>query len=167
MSILAIDVDEAVQISLPLEVALDNGRLKEVLTVLSEILGEYKEKRLDHREALKAFRSKYKASRPVVEILERSLTTIMKLVDASEDSVWIFMMRNIYAPLRMKKRRFDLLVGNPPWVSFKFMEDSSYQSFIKETVFVRQYARKQSIDQNQCSFVSFLIQQWIVTLILS
>jgi len=135
MSILAIDVDKGVQLSLPLEVALDNGRLKEVLAILSEILEEYKKKRLDRKGALKAFRSKYKASRPIVEILERLLTTVMKLVDANKDSVWIFMMRNIYAPLRMKKKRFDLLLGNPPWVSLKFMENSSYQSFIKKTVF--------------------------------
>jgi hypothetical protein len=35
----------------------------------------------------------------------------------------------------MKEKRFDLVVGNPPWVSFKFIENPPYKKFIKETVF--------------------------------
>lgn len=135
VSILAIDVDEGIQLSLPLEIALDDGRLKEVLTIFSEILIEYRAKRIDRKHAVKAFESKYKDSKPIMEILTKLVETIIDLVDAKQDSVWVFMMRNIYAPLRMKKKRFDLLVGNPPWVSFKFIENPSYQNFVKETVF--------------------------------
>lgn len=59
----------------------------------------------------------------------------MDLVDADRDSVWVFMMRNIYAPLRLKEKHFDLVVGNPPWISFKFIENPEYKRFIKNEVF--------------------------------
>jgi hypothetical protein len=59
----------------------------------------------------------------------------MDLVDADRDSVWVFMMRNIYAPLRLKEKQFDLVVGNPPWISFKFIENPEYKRFIKAEVF--------------------------------
>lgn len=135
VNILAIDVDKGVQLSLPLKIALDDSMLKDVLTIFSEILIEYRAKRLNRKHAMKAFDSKHKDSKPVMEILRKLLATIMELIDTDRDSVWVFMMRNIYAPLRMKKKRFDLLLGNPPWVSFKFIENPSYQKFVKETVF--------------------------------
>jgi hypothetical protein len=84
---------------------------------------------------MKVFGSKYKDSKPVMEILRKLLATMTELIDADRDSVWVFMMRNIYAPLRIKEKHFDLLIGNPPWVSFKFIENTSYQDFVKETVF--------------------------------
>jgi len=135
VDVLAIDVDKGLQLDLPLEVALEDSRLKEVLTIFAEILTEYRAKRLEHNQALKAFKSRCKASKATKEILEKSLSTILDLVDVDKDSVWVFMMRNIYAPLRMKEKRFDLVIGNPPWVSFKFVENTVYKAFIKDTVF--------------------------------
>jgi len=135
VSIIAIDVAQRTQLSLPFEIALEDGRLKEVLTIFNEILTQYRAKRLDRKQAIRAFESKHKGSKPVMEILKRTLATLMDLIDVNKDSVWVFMMRNIYASLRMKEKLFDLLVGNPPWVSFKFIENPSYQKFIKETVF--------------------------------
>jgi len=135
VSVLAIDVDKKIQLNLPLEIALEDSRLKDVLTIFAEILTEYKAKRIDRNQAKKAFESRLKSNKPVTEILKKTLETIMDLVDVDRDSVWVFMMRNIYAPLRMKEKRFDLVIGNPPWVSFKFIENPVYKEFIKDTVF--------------------------------
>lgn len=135
ISVLAIDVDEKTQLNLPLEIALDDNRLKDVLTNLSEILTEYRARKLERKQAKKAFESRLKGSKPMTEILQKTLETIMDLMDVDKDSVWVFMMRNIYAPMRMKEKRFDLVVGNPPWVSFKFIENPAYKEFIKKTVF--------------------------------
>jgi type I restriction-modification system DNA methylase subunit len=135
ISVLAIDVDGGVQLDLPLELALEDSKLKEALTIYAEILTEYRAKRLERNEGLKALRSKFQGTHAVKEILEKTLTTIMGLVDVDKDSVWVFMMRNIYAPLRLKKKRFDLVIGNPPWVSFKFIENAGYKEFIKNTIF--------------------------------
>lgn len=133
--ILAIDVSDKVQLDLPSEIALDDIKLKNMLTVLNDILIEYKAKKIGPIQAVKAFEKSYEASNKVMTILKRTLTTILKLIDKEKDSVWVFMMRNIYAPLRMQEKQFDLVVGNPPWISFKYIENTSYQDFVKETVF--------------------------------
>jgi len=145
-SILAIDADQKTQLDLPLEIALDDDRLKEVLTIFTEILTEYKAGRLERSNAMKAFESRYKESEAVMDILKRTMRTVMSLIDSDKDSVWIFMMRNIYAPLRMKQKQFDLVIGNPPWVSFKFIENLGYQNFIKKTVFKYRLLRSKETD---------------------
>ncbi len=133
--ILAIDVDEKLQLNLPLEVALDDNKLKEDLKLFEDILREYRTGRLSKPLALKAFESMCGHREALKEILKETLQKIMDLIDVDKDSIWVFMMRNIYAPLRMKEKKFDLVVGNPPWVSFKFIENVEYQKFIKKTVF--------------------------------
>ncbi len=135
IKVLAIDVGKKIQLSLPLHLALDDGELKETLKIFADILAEYKAKQLSRNDGLKAFNNRFKGISQIKEVLEETLSTIMNLVDKNRDSVWVFMMRNIYAPLRLKKKRFDLVVGNPPWVSFKFIENVDYKKFIKDTVF--------------------------------
>jgi len=135
VNVLAIDVDRKTQLNLPLEIALEDSRLKDVLTIFAEILTEYSAKRLERSQAKKALESRFKGNKAITEVLKKTLDTIMDLMDVDKDSVWVFMMRNIYAPLRMKEKRFDLVVGNPPWVSFKFIENPVYKEFIKDTVF--------------------------------
>lgn len=135
VNVLAIDVDKGIQLDLPVEIALEDDKLKQVLTVFAEILAEYKAKRLERKQALKAFDSRCEGTKATKEVLAETLTTIMDLIDVDKDSVWVFMMRNIYAPLRLKEKRFDLVIGNPPWVSFKYIENPAYKEFIKKTVF--------------------------------
>ena len=106
------------------------------LAIFTDVLNEYKSnKSLKRSGAVKAFNSKFEGTIVQKEILEKTLTTIIDLVDAERDSVWVFMMRNVYAPLRLMQKRFDLVVGNPPWISFKFIENSDYKKFIKSEVF--------------------------------
>jgi hypothetical protein len=135
IAVLAIDVDKGIHLDLPLELALDDGQLKLTLAIFTDILNEYKLHKLKRMEGIRAFNSKFKGPKSFKEILEKTLTIIMDLVDDDRDSVWVFMMRNIYAPLRLKEKHFDLVVGNPPWISFKFIENPEYKRFIKTEVF--------------------------------
>ena len=146
IDILAIDVEQKIQLELPLEIALDENQLKKLLAIFTNILIEYKTKRIDRKQAIKAFESSYKSPKPVNEILRRTLDVLMGLIDVDKDSVWVFMMRNIYAPLRMKEKLFDLLIGNPPWVSFKFIENPEYQEFVKDTVFEYKLLERKQAD---------------------
>jgi len=146
VSVLAIDVDKKTQLDLPLEIALEESNLKNVLTIFSEILTEYQAERIDQNQAKKAFKSRFKGNKATTEILQMTLKAIMDLIDDERDSVWVFMMRNIYAPLRMKRKQFDLVVGNPPWVSFKFIENLAYKQFVKDSVFDYKLLSKKEIE---------------------
>jgi len=68
-------------------------------------------------------------SNPLVEALFRIAEALKQLIDSDRDTIWAFVLKNIYKPLFLK-RRFDFLMGNPPWIAFRFMEPA-YQSFLK------------------------------------
>jgi hypothetical protein len=134
-SILAIDVDDKVQLGLPLELALDDNRLRSLLAIFTDVLTEYKAGKLTANQVTRTFETLYHGDKKEVDVLRDTLSTIIKLIDDNKDSVWVFMLRNIYAPLRMMKRKFELVIGNPPWISFKFIENPFYQDFVKKTAF--------------------------------
>lgn len=135
VSILAIDVDEKTQLNLPLEIALDENKLKKVLTIFASILSEYRKKRISSNQALNIFDKSHACEDNIMPILKDTIDTIMNLIDKDRDSIWVFMMRNIYAPLRLREKKFDIVIGNPPWVSLRYIETPHYQSFLKKTVF--------------------------------
>jgi len=35
----------------------------------------------------------------------------------------------------MSEKKFDIVIGNPPWISLRYIENASYQDFLKKTVF--------------------------------
>lgn len=47
------------------------------------------------------------------------------------DSIWGYFVRNQVRPLwlSMKNRRMDVLVGNPPWVAYRYMTDDMQEQF--------------------------------------
>jgi len=135
VSILAIDVDEKTQLNLPLEIAKDENKLKKVLRIFADILLEYRKKRISFNQALKVFGKSFPSDEKTVSIVKNTLGTIMKLIDNDRDSIWVFIMRNIYAPLRLSEKKFDIVIGNPPWVSLRYIENTHYQVFLKKTVF--------------------------------
>jgi hypothetical protein len=49
------------------------------------------------------------------------------------DTIWAFILKNVFKPLLLKER-FDVLVGNPPWLAYHYVERGTYQEFLKEEI---------------------------------
>jgi methylase of polypeptide subunit release factors len=58
--------------------------------------------------------------------------TLKEMIDVGRDTIWAFVLKNIYKPLFLRGC-FDLVVGNPPWLSYRYVERSDYQMFVKES----------------------------------
>jgi len=54
------------------------------------------------------------------------------LIESRRDTIWAFVLKNIYKPLFLKGN-FDFVVGNPPWLSFRYAEPE-YQKFLKRQI---------------------------------
>jgi len=52
------------------------------------------------------------------------------LIRSRKDSIWSFIIRNSYRPA-MLRGGFDFIIGNPPWLSYRFVADPDYQDEIK------------------------------------
>lgn len=50
-----------------------------------------------------------------------------------KNTIWAFVLKNVFKPLMMKER-FDVVLGNPPWLSYRYVERGSYQEFLKEEI---------------------------------
>lgn len=65
------------------------------------------------------------------DTLRETFRLLAGLNAEGRDSIWGFFVRNQVRPLwlSMKTRRVDVLVGNPPWVSYRFMTASMQEQF--------------------------------------
>jgi hypothetical protein len=53
-----------------------------------------------------------------------------ELIRDRKNSIWSFIIRNSYRPA-MLKGQFDFIIGNPPWLSYRYISDPEYQDEIK------------------------------------
>ncbi len=63
-----------------------------------------------------------------------SLAVAMKeLIEERRDTIWAFILKNLYKPLFLKGN-FDVVLGNPPWLSYRYVERGEYQKFLKRQI---------------------------------
>jgi len=122
-------------IQIPKSLIAKKAVLSQVFEAFKDAINAYKA-RADRNEALKIFRRKAPTSLAVGEfkVLNSTLNTILKLMDKGLDSIWIFMLKNIYAPIALTESKFDMVVGNPPWIAMRYVENKGYQDFLKHQV---------------------------------
>jgi len=65
------------------------------------------------------------------ETLRTTFDLLCSLNAEGRDSIWGYFVRNQVRPLwlSMKNRRMDLLVGNPPWVAYRYMTEDMQGQF--------------------------------------
>ncbi|MFH1141418.1 MAG: N-6 DNA methylase [Chloroflexota bacterium] len=56
------------------------------------------------------------------------------LTRMGRDSVWAFILRNAYRPAYFAERKFDLVAGNPPWLSYRYIARGDYQDAVKKLI---------------------------------
>jgi hypothetical protein len=50
-----------------------------------------------------------------------------------KDTIWAFILKNVFKPLLLKER-FQVVIGNPPWLSYRYVEKGAYQGFLKKEI---------------------------------
>jgi hypothetical protein len=67
----------------------------------------------------------------LLEALWQFTDELADLIRSKENSIWAFIVRNGYRPA-MLRARFDFVVGNPPWLSYRYIQDPDYQDEVKK-----------------------------------
>lgn len=67
----------------------------------------------------------------IVASLWEYVVALADLITKKKNSIWAFIIRNSYRPAMLRKQ-FDVLVGNPPWLSYRYIADPEYQDEIKK-----------------------------------
>ncbi|MBI4300974.1 MAG: N-6 DNA methylase [Chloroflexi bacterium] len=66
---------------------------------------------------------------------ENNFRLLRHLVSIGRDTVYIFILRNAYRPELFSQRQFDIVAGNPPWLSYRYIQQPQYQERVKKLVF--------------------------------
>lgn len=74
---------------------------------------------------------RHKESEKILEALWHYAEALARLIRERNNSIWAFIIRNSYRPA-MLRRSFDVIVGNPPWLSYRYISDPDYQAEIKK-----------------------------------
>jgi hypothetical protein len=56
-----------------------------------------------------------------------------ELIEKERNSIWTFILKNVYKPIFLRKQ-FDWILGNPPWLSFRYVEKGEYQEFLRRAI---------------------------------
>ena len=123
-------------LQIPISVSSNRETFGTVIRILKEAITSYQMRR-NRTEAIKIFEWSIKnlLGDDELVVLKNTLNCLMTLVDNKLDSIWIFMLNNIYAPLSIKTQKFDILLSNPPWIVMRSIDNESYQDFLKKQVF--------------------------------
>ena len=61
--------------------------------------------------------------------------SLAELIRRRDDSIWGFVILNGYRPALLRGK-FDLILGNPPWLSYRYITDPDYQDEVKRRAVV-------------------------------
>jgi hypothetical protein len=64
-----------------------------------------------------------------------NLRVLRNYIAKGRDTIWAFIIKNQYRPLFLFQRSFDNVVGNPPWLAYKFVKEPLYQEQIRALTF--------------------------------
>jgi hypothetical protein len=60
-----------------------------------------------------------------------NLKLMRKLVKQGRDTIWTFILKNYYRPAYLHRHPSDIIAGNPPWLSYRYITEPDYQAQVK------------------------------------
>jgi type I restriction-modification system DNA methylase subunit len=124
-------------LQIPRTVAEDRVKLSKVITAFKEVMELYKVRK--NRDNVYRFFERMLqnvVNDKEFRVLKSTLNNILTLTDNGRNSIWVYMLSNIYIPIALSESKFDIVVGNPPWIAMRYIENKEYQDFIKNQFLV-------------------------------
>ncbi|MGO8703444.1 MAG: N-6 DNA methylase [Candidatus Brocadiia bacterium] len=127
---------EAHHVYIPSSFILDSEKYDHAVEAARDFALHSKGKKADSESFLNFLKTRSPdllGNKEEAETLFSVAETLKDLIEAGRDTIWAFVLKNIYRPLFLKGR-FDIIMGNPPWLSYRYVERSEYQSFLKRQI---------------------------------
>jgi hypothetical protein len=80
---------------------------------------------------------------------KQNIETAAKLIRQKRNSIWSFVLKNTYRPTFLRRQKVDYIVGNPPWLSYRYIQDDDYKERIRSLCF--EYGL---LDRNQRALIT-------------
>jgi hypothetical protein len=139
--IIPVDRGRAEEFHIPVAAANDPSAFSETVDLMQEYAG-YSAERLNTGLAssfANVVRERFGiAQRGLVDLAgtywSRNLRLLNRLIHEGRDSIWAYMLKNTSRPLLLAAQKFDVIAGNPPWLSYRYIKDKTYQSEVKALI---------------------------------
>lgn len=125
------------KVSIPEELVKRPELFDPAITAASRIAVDHAESGKESRKTLAAYLHKvvpqlsaHDKANAMVDALWKFTSELSDLIKRKQNSIWAFIVRNSYRPA-MLRDRFDFILGNPPWLSYRYIADPEYQAEIK------------------------------------
>lgn len=121
---------------IPNTILIDRYKYKEALNLLEKSILIYNNSNKDRSAAISKFEEMSNVFNQEEKIiLKETLEKLFDLIDQGKNSVWLFILSNLLAPLQFTVNKFDIVVGNPPWIAMRYIENTDYQNYVKQRMF--------------------------------
>lgn len=79
------------------------------------------------------FINKYSLSSGELKIIRELYAKVLDLKNRGIDTIWILVIKSYLAPLAFLES-FNYIIGNPPWLAYRYIADPNYQSIVKRLI---------------------------------
>lgn len=125
--------------SLPITEALTDERFDELIDYIERIAHTFKLSEIDQDKVsglLESFIAQFKIKDDNArELIVKSMTDLTLILHQKvinqENTIWAFILKNNFRPIFFS-RSFDIVVGNPPWLSFRYIESKEYRKELEK-----------------------------------
>src|SRR5206468_4207405 len=125
---------EGTKLNLPESIFKDDERRTAALNALRVSVDHYQAEDLNAKKTGAFFEKEVEAllDEGESQVMLKTLETLIDLIDDDSNSIWLFVLSNLYAPILLKARPFDAIIGNPPWIVMHSIQNADYQEFLKK-----------------------------------
>ena len=117
------------ELRFPEELLADPARFNEVVETMTTKAGN--RKLGDPMPTLAKLCQQFAVSPAGRKTLDATFQVLCDLHDQGRDHIWSYYVRNLARPwwLAQQQNRVDVLIGNPPWLAYRFMTEAMQETF--------------------------------------
>lgn len=131
-----LELQEGEKMRIPAAAVRGGMEVRKLAEALAEAVEDY-ERTGDRRRALGILRGSLrelgmKDLANYERLKEDVLDPILNLVDKGKNGIWTYIIGNSLAVPIMEDEKFDIVVGNPPWVTLRTIKSKDYQERLRK-----------------------------------
>lgn len=117
---------------------LEPEEIDSLIELIQELSLDYLQTKSINKSRMKGFfhgkLRTQKKQKDYVEVMSVNVRALAKIIKSNKDTIWTFIIKNKYKPIDFANRKFDLVVGNPPWIVYNSVKNVDYQDFLKKLI---------------------------------
>ncbi len=134
---IGVPVSEKQAFHIPLKTILERKDIDQLLDDLTRMAEQAAKGKAFHASAREGLKKRLFAGLSDIEqpYWRQNFELLTKLIRYKRNTVWRFILKNAYKPAYLRNKKVDYIVGNPPWLAYRYIKDKDYRQRVKKLTF--------------------------------